>query len=76
MRSKIKFRLRKATDINREYPTFELLADEVAILDVGFSDDGIFEVAFNERIGGVVVDWVQLWEWIEKGKNMAELDRS
>jgi hypothetical protein len=37
------FRLRKATDIRREYATFELLADDVAILDMGFSDEGIFD---------------------------------
>jgi hypothetical protein len=76
VRSKTNFRLRKATDIDREYATIELLADEVAILDTGFSDSGIFEIAFNESIGGVVIDWVVLQEWIEKAKDLAELDRS
>jgi hypothetical protein len=39
------YRWRKASDINREYAVFELLEDEEPILDVGFSDAGIFEVA-------------------------------
>jgi len=76
MRSKSNFRLRKTTDIDREYATIELLADDVAILDTGFSDNGIFEIAFNESIGGVIIDWVELREWIEKAKDLAELDRS
>lgn len=74
MKSNIEFRLRKAIAINRENATFELLLDDVAILDVGFSYDGVFEVAFDERIGGGVFEWAQLQEWIERGKNLAELD--
>jgi len=67
--------LRKATDINREYAAFELLADDVAILDMGFSDEGTFEVVFNRQIGGIVIAWDKLQDWIEKGRRMAELDR-
>lgn len=76
MSSKPNYRLRKATDIDREYAMIELLADDVAILDMGFSDNGIFEIAFNKSIGGVIIDWVQLREWIEKAKDLAELDRT
>ena len=76
MRPKTNFRLRKATDIDREYATIELLADDVPILDAGFSDNGIFEIAFNDSIAGVIIDWVELREWIEKAKDLAELDRS
>ena len=76
MQSQEKFRFRKATDIDRAYATFELMAGDVAILDVGFSDDGVFEVAFNEAIVGMVIDWVHLQDWIERGKRMAEADRS
>jgi hypothetical protein len=73
---KTTFRFRKAGDINRDNALFELLSDDVPILDVGFTDDGTFEVAFNERIGGIVIPWTQLQEWIEKGRPMAELDRA
>jgi hypothetical protein len=73
--SKTTFRLRKAGDINRNNALFELLSDEVPILDVGFANDGTFEVAFNEQIGGMIIPWTQLQEWIEKGKEMAEGDK-
>jgi hypothetical protein len=72
---KTTLRFRKAGDINRDHALFELLSDDVPILDVGFADDGTFEVAFNEEIGGLIIPWTQLREWIEKGKQMAELDR-
>ncbi len=74
--SKTTFRLRKATDIRRENATFELLADDVPILDMGFSDEGTFEVAFNEQIGGIIIAWDKLQAWIEEGRRMAEVDRA
>jgi hypothetical protein len=74
--SKATLRFRKAGDINRDNALFELLSDDVPILDVGFADDGTFEVAFNEQIAGVIIAWAQLQEWIEKGRALAELDRS
>jgi hypothetical protein len=70
------FRFRKAGDINRANALFELLSDDVPILDVGFADDGTFEVAFNQQIGGVIIPWTQLQEWIEKGREMAKVDRA
>ena len=69
------YRWRKATDINRRFATFELLADEKFIVDVGYSDTGIFEVAFNKEIGGLVFEWAQLQELIEAGRKMAEIDQ-
>jgi|HubBroStandDraft_2_1064218.scaffolds.fasta_scaffold326586_2 hypothetical protein len=73
--SKTALRFRKAGDINRENALFELLSDDVPILDVGFADDGTLEVAFNEAIGGLIFPCTKLQEWIEKGRKMAELDR-
>lgn len=70
-----RFRLRKATDINREFAIFELLANDVVVLDVGFSDSGVLEVAFSEGIAGLVVEWERLKEFIEQGRAMAERDR-
>jgi uncharacterized protein with LGFP repeats len=73
--SKPTFRFRKAGDINRDNALFELLADEVPILDVGFANDGTFEVAFNKQIGGKIIPWTQLQEWIEKGKAIASEEK-
>ncbi|UCV21490.1 hypothetical protein [Ferribacterium limneticum] len=69
------YRWRKTTDINREYAVFELLVGEKAILDAGFSEAGVFEVAFNTEISGVLIEWDRLRELIEDGRKLAELDR-
>jgi hypothetical protein len=69
------YRWRKTSDINREYALFELLEDEEPVLDVGFSDAGIFEVAFNPGIAGTLIEWEQFQKMIEEGKRLAELDR-
>jgi hypothetical protein len=69
------YRWRKATDINREYALFELLENDEPVLDVGFSDEGIFEVAFNPGIAGGPIEWEQLRKMIEEGMRLAELDR-
>lgn len=68
------YRWRKTADIDREYAVFELLADDKPILDVGFSDVKIFEVAFNPEIAGVLIEWEQLRKMIEEGHQLAELD--
>lgn len=60
-------RFRKATDVNREHATFELLMDGVPILDVGFSDDGRFEISFNEGIVGKVFEPEVFERWIAEG---------
>ena len=69
------YRWRKATDINREFAIFELLADEKVVLDVGYSETGVLEIAFNKEIAGLVLEWARLQELIEDGRKMAELDR-
>ncbi len=69
------YRWRKNTDINREYALFELLDGEAPVLDVGFSDDEIFEVAFNPGIGGRVMEMVQLLKLLDEGRALAERDR-
>jgi hypothetical protein len=69
------YRWRKTTDINRQYALFELLKGETSILDAGFSDDGVFEVAFSPSIGGIVVEWELLQKLLAEGRGLAELDR-
>jgi hypothetical protein len=57
----------KANDIHRTHTTFELLADDVVLLDMCRSDEGTFEIAFNEPIGGNVITWDDLQDLIGKG---------
>jgi len=68
-------RWRKTTDINREHALFELLDGETPILDAGFTDEEIFEVAFNPSIGGKVIEWEQLLRLLHEGRALAEQDR-
>ena len=69
------YRRRKTTDINRDHALFELLDGVTPLLDVGFTDEGIFEVAFNPSISGKVMEWEQLLELLDEGKALAERDR-
>jgi hypothetical protein len=69
------YRWRKTTDINREHAIFELLDGEAPVLDVGFTDEGVFEVAFNPEIAGKVMDWDQFLVLLEEGKALAVNDR-
>ena len=69
------YRWRKASDVTREYALFELINDDVPVMDVGFSDDGTFEIAFNVSISGVVIDLEKFLELLEEGRALAERDR-
>jgi hypothetical protein len=67
---------RKTSDINREYALFELLDDsDVALLDAGFNDQGVFEVVFNPSISGKILGWEHFVQLIENGKSLALEDR-
>lgn len=66
---------RKTTDVNREYAVFELVHDGVVLLDVGFSDDHVFEIGFHEGASNSVVDWDSFFSLLEKGRRIAEDDR-
>ena len=68
-------RWRKATDIGREHALFELLTkDDVILMYLGFSDDGILELGFSEDIGDVVVNFEDLIRVLQSGKKAAEDD--
>lgn len=75
MTTPVGYRWRKTTDINREHALFELLDGEMPVFDVGFSDTGVFEVAFNPSIGGKVFEWEQLQSLFDEGRALAERDR-
>lgn len=68
------YRWRKATDINREHALFELLEGETPVLDVGFTDEGVFEICFNPGISGKVMEWDSILTLVEEGKTLAEQD--
>lgn len=70
-----KYRWRKATDVNRDYALFELVCDGTVILDVGYSDAGVFEVAFSEGANGKVFVWIELQSLVAAGQKLADLDR-
>jgi hypothetical protein len=69
------YRWRKTTDINREHALFELLDGDVPLLDVGFTDEGVFEVAFNQSISGKVLECEQLYKLLEEDRTLADRDR-
>ncbi|MBC8145162.1 MAG: hypothetical protein H7X80_06210 [bacterium] len=65
----------KASDVDREYASFELMIDDEIILEVGFSDDGEFQVFFEYAAPGLLVTWSEFQACIERGRELAELDR-
>lgn len=75
MTTSANYRWRKTTDINREHALFELLDADTPLLDVGFTDEGVFEVAFNPSISGKTMEWEQLLKLLEEGKTLAVQDR-
>lgn len=69
------YRWRKTTDINREHALFELLIGETPVLDLGFTDEGICEIAFNPSIGGKVIECEDILKLLDEGRSLAERDR-
>jgi hypothetical protein len=69
------YRWRKTTDIGREYALFELMDVDVPVLDLGFTDDGVLEVAFNPGIVGKILEWEQFLKLLGEGRALAEGDR-
>lgn len=75
MMDTVSYRWRKTTDINREYALFELLEGETPVLDLGFSDEGMLEVAFNPSVSGRIFGLEQFLKLLDEGRALAELDR-
>jgi hypothetical protein len=70
-----KTRWRKATDVDREYAMFELMHEDAMLLYVGYSDDGVFEIAFDEIISNGIIDWDSFSRVIEHGRQLADADK-
>ena len=69
------YRWRKATDVSCEHALFELMDGGTQILDVGFTDEGVLEVAFNPSTHGIVMPWDHFLTLLDEGKFLAESDR-
>lgn len=69
------YRWRKTSDINREHALFELVEGDLTLLNVGFTDEGNFEVAFDPRIAGKIFECELLLKLLEDGRVLAEQDR-
>ena len=65
IKSKSELKVRKFVPVDREYPIFEVLAEEQAILDVLKDDEGNLEIAFHEAISNRVMRVFALQEIIE-----------
>lgn len=65
------YRLRKVSDIDRDYPLFELLDGETILADFSLSNAGELEIAFHPGIQGRVTRGEEILEWFKKGKMMA-----
>jgi len=69
------YRFRKASDINREYPLFELINGKGEILfDIGMSDENEIEVAFHENISNKIFNILFVENWINIGKGLVLAD--
>lgn len=68
-------RWRKVTDVDREYALFELLINDEILLDIGYSDDQVFEVLFGRLCFGIKIDWDFLRDLIEEGRRLADADK-
>lgn len=75
MKTSAIYRWRKTTDINREHALFELLDGDEPLLDAGFTDEGVFEVAFNQCISGKIFEWEQFHKLLDEGRALADQDR-
>lgn len=69
------YRWRKITDISREHAVFELLNSDIPLLDLGLSNEGVFEVAFNQGVVGECIDCDLLMRWILEGQTLARRDQ-
>jgi hypothetical protein len=67
-------RFRKFTAVDREYPIFELVADDEVLLDISASDEGVLEVALHAGGANKLFLLDQLMEWIAEGKKLVEAE--
>lgn len=74
MNNNTSFHFRKFTDINRDYPLFELLDGETIIFDIGLSDEGSLEIAFHEGASNRVLKLDEFLKLLEEGRKLVAKD--
>jgi hypothetical protein len=74
MRNLEKYQWQKASDVNRDPPTYELLDGADVLFDIGYSDDRVLEVVSTSVGSGKVIEFSLLLELLERGKALASLD--
>ena len=68
-------KIRKCSDIDREYAFFEVVeGDDNILFDIGYSDDKLLEVSFHQSITAKTLPAQLLLELLEEGKKLADDD--
>ena len=65
-------RRRKVTNIESKYATFKLLVGDSVRMDVFFSDEEDFSIAFGGNITNTVSLWDEFVEIVRAGREFAE----
>lgn len=64
------YRFRKCSDVEKEYPFYELISGESIILSVSLTDDGQMEVLFETDASGCLFFMEELERIIDEGKRL------
>jgi hypothetical protein len=64
------YRIRKATDIHREYPLFEVLEDDRLLLVFSATDDGVLEIAISPSAQGAILKLDDIQAIIDEGRRL------
>lgn len=72
------YKFQKCTDIDREYPLFEVVADgEITIMDMSSNDvTRELEVFFHDHIARVAIPLTLLIAILEEGRGLLESEMS
>mgnify|MGYP006982525597 CR=1 FL=1 len=63
---------RKFTDIDREYPILELVEVDQVLLDLGISDEGVWEFSIHSFGGGKVMTLELFESMLQSGKEILQ----
>ena len=65
---------RKCSDVDREYPFYELVSGDSIILSVSLTDDRQMEVLFEADAGGCLFTLEDMERIINEGKHLLKQD--
>ena len=72
--SSSRLRWRRFSPIDRDFPIYELLDDDVIVLDVTKDEHGTLTMAFHEGASGRVLDLEVIEQLIAEVKKLLEKD--